>query len=205
MAAVTAPSMRSLEVDPALVDAARRGDAAACERLLDRVLPVVVQWCARLGGPRVDPEDAAHDVGIVLLRRMADVHDTERFGAWLFSVTRRVLAQHRRKAWFRYWVPGITLDNAPALSDPGRDAERSDVSRRVQATLEELTPVHREVLVLFDLEERTEAEVADILDLPIGTVRSRVRSARESFRRAAWRHDLHPEVSELPSSGRRDA
>ena len=197
--------MRSLDVDPSLVEAARRGDPAARERLLDRVLPAIVQWTTRLGGPRVDPEDAAHDVGIVLLRRLSDVQDADRFGAWLFGITRRVLAQHRRKAWFRYWVPGLTLDNAVGLSDPGRDAEVSDVSRRVQRALEDLTPNHREVLVLFDLEERTEAEVADLLDLPIGTVRSRVRSARDAFRRAAWKFDLHPEVVELPTSGSRDA
>lgn len=184
--------MISRSFDPALVVAARAGDAAAREELADTVVPMVLQWCARLGGPRVDAEDACHDVCIVVLTRIDRLEDPERFGTWLFGITRRVLAQHRRRAWVRKWVPGLTVEVTDHRADPGRDAEARQTTRRVHAVLESLSENEREVLVLFDLEERTESEVADLLDIPLGTARSRLRTARERFRRAAGRHLLAP-------------
>jgi RNA polymerase sigma-70 factor (ECF subfamily) len=201
----TERNMRSLDLDPSLLTAARTGDAAARERLLDAVLPVVLTWCARLGGPKVDPEDAAHDVGLVLLTHLRQIREPDRFPAWLFGTTRRVLAQHRRRAWLRFWAPAPAWDTSDPTADPSRDAEAAQTSRRVQRALEDLPAAQREVLVLFDLEERTEAEVADLLDIPLGTARSRLRLAREGFRRAVRRHHLHTTVVELPNQGHGDA
>lgn len=189
--------MYTRPIDPAMFDAARRGDPMAREELLDIVLPEVLQWCTRLGGPKVDAEDACHDVLIVLLDRLEKVQDEERLRSWLFGVTRRVLAQHRRKAWVRRWVPGLTVDTADPVAAPDRDAALSQTTARVRQVLEELPAAERECLVLFDLEERPESEVAEILDIPIGTARSRVRSAREKFRRIAKRYNLTGQVVEL--------
>ncbi len=189
--------------DPALFEAARLGDRAAREAVVDRVLPEVLQWCARLGGPRVDPEDACHDVCIVLLGRFDRVADVERLAPWLFGVTRRVLAQHRRRAWIQRWVPGLVPDAPDPRPDPARLAEDGEFTRRVQRALEDLSDMDREVLVLCDLEERPESEVAELLDVPIGTTRSRVRAARERFRRVAHRHALAPQVVELAKGGKR--
>src|SRR5688500_1247992 len=76
-------------------------------RLVETWLPVVLRWCATLGGPRVDPEDAAQEVLIVAMRRIDALYGDERAAAWLFGITRRVLAQHRRRAWARRWIPGL--------------------------------------------------------------------------------------------------
>jgi RNA polymerase sigma-70 factor (ECF subfamily) len=190
--------MRPRPIEPALFDAARRGDPVAREQLLDILLPEVLQWCARLGGPKVDAEDACHDVLIVLLDRLEKVHDEDRLRSWLFSVTRKVLAQHRRRAWVRRWVPGLTIDAPDTRSAaPDHSAVISQLGERIRLVLDELPATERECLVLFDLEERPEAEVAEILDVPIGTARSRVRSARERFRRIARRHSLTGQVVEM--------
>jgi RNA polymerase sigma-70 factor, ECF subfamily len=173
-----------------LLHAARRGDEGARDELIDHWLPTVVQWCARLGGPRVDPEDAAHDVFVVVLTRLDAIREPERFPSWVFGVTRRVLAQQRRRAWFARWVPGADYDAVAPGHDPDEGAALSETSRRVQAALEELPEAQRTVLVLCDLEERTDSEVADLLDIPLGTVRSRLRLARERFRRLAPRFRL---------------
>ncbi len=176
--------------------AARAGNAAALRALTTRALPHVLQWCTRLGGPRVDPEDAAHDVMVVVLTRLHTLADPELFGSWLFGITRRVLAGHRRRRWFESWIPGFHPDRSDPHADPHDNAERTEASRRVQAALEELSVEHREILVLADVEERTEREVAELLGLPIGTVRSRVYRARRSFLLAAERHQLSPIVFE---------
>lgn len=176
--------------DSELLGLVQRGDPAAQERLLDHWLPVVVRWCARLGGPRVDPEDAAQDVFLVVIRRLDRVYDADRFPAWLFGITRRVLARHRRRAWFRRWVPGVRLEMPDLHGGPARLLDVSEAGRAVQAVLEDLPPVEREVLVLCLLEERTDREVALLLDIPSGTVKSRLRRARQRFLAIARERNL---------------
>ena len=166
------------------------GDPGALRAVARRSLPQVVEWCARLGGPAVDAEDAAHDVMIVVFTRLGTLREAQHYWAWLFGVTRRVLAQHRRRAWVRRRLPWLGNDIVSAAPGPHEDAERSDLTFRIRTVLEDLSERHREVLVLSDVEERSESEIADLLRIPVGTVRSRVYRARKAFVAAAARHHL---------------
>lgn len=195
--------MTTQPFEPALVEAMLRGAPGARERVMDLWLPVVLAWCTRMGGPRVDPEDACHDVFLVVLNRMGSIREPDRFPSWLFGITRRVLARHRRQAWVRKWVPGVLPEAPDRTVGPQARAELSETSRRVQEALEQMPEAQREVLVLCDLEERTDAEVADLLDLPLGTVKSRLRLARARFRVAAERFALECEVPAASEGGRR--
>jgi RNA polymerase sigma-70 factor (ECF subfamily) len=170
---------------------------------LDRAAPSVLAWCRRLGGPKVDADDAAQDVLLTAWRRLDTLQDEGAFDAWLYGITRRVLAAHRRRAWVRRWTPGAT----PEAIDPGRgpraEAELSEIAAEVQRILEQLPADQREVLVLSDVEERSDSEVAALLDLPTGTVKSRLRLARGRFRRLADRRRdlLLPGLAHAPSWG----
>lgn len=170
--------------------AARDGHPEAQNALIARALPSVLAWCARLGGPRVDPEDAAQDVMIVVLARLHTVAHPDRFPAWVFGITRRVLAQHRRRVWLRRWLPEPAEESADWTHHPGARAELSEMGRRVQAALAELPQAQREVLILCDLEDRSDSEAADLLRIPLGTVRSRLRLARTRFLTVAAEHGL---------------
>lgn len=170
--------------------AAQSGDARALRSVARRALPMVLEWTTRLGGPAVDAEDAAHDVLLVVCTRLSTLADPRRFDSWLFGVTRRVLARHRRRAWVRRRVPWMFQEAADEGPNPQERVELSDLSRRIQEVMECLSADHREILVLSDVEERSEREVADLLRLPIGTVRSRVYRARKAFLAAAERHHL---------------
>ena len=182
--------MEALVSDPALVLSAAKGDSSARDQLVDAALPAVLGWCARLGGPKVDPEDAAHDVLIVMLDRLDSLRDPNSFSSWLFGITRRVLAKHRRHAWVKRWVPGFVPDPADPDASPFHQTRLSETSRRVQQALDQLPPAQREVLVLCDLEERTDLEVSELLGIPLGTVKSRLRLARKKFRIIAEQNAL---------------
>lgn len=168
----------------------------ALDRLCDVWLPVVLNWTMRLAGPRIDAEDAAHEVFIVVFRRLAELERPEAFPAWLYGITRRVVAAHRRRAWFRRWLPGAVPEQISPQPDPARRAEQGDVADRVWAALDELPIHHREVIVLCDLEERADSEVAEMLGVPRGTVKSRLRRARLALRQSipdlVDRADLEP-------------
>ena len=111
--------------DTKLVLAAQRGESEAWTPLVDQWLPTVLGWCTRLGGPAVDPEDAAQDVFIVAMGRIHSLRKPDRFGSWMVGITRRVLSKHRRRGWVKRWVPGLEID-APDLSGRGRWPELSE-------------------------------------------------------------------------------
>lgn len=159
------------------------------DALMERLLPLVGGWCARLAGPGVDAEAAAHDALMIALRRRADIHPGAPVEPWAWGITRRVLRAHGRRAWLRRWLPGEVPEGRSA-DDPARVLMARDLAEQVQQVMSQLSPQHREVLVLCDVEERTRAEVALILALPEGTVGSRLRLAREAFRAEATRQNL---------------
>ena len=113
-------------IDESLVAAAIAGDDAALGQVIDAWLPAVYAWCGRLGAGRIDPEEAAHDVMMLLVRKHHTVIPAQ-LGAWLFGACRRVVANHRRRLWWRRrgklvavsfflkleYYGGVTFDNSP--------------------------------------------------------------------------------------------
>jgi len=193
--------MAFLACNSDLVEDARLGDTRARERLMDLCLPTVLGWCARLGGPKVDAEDAAHDVCVVVLTKLDSLRDGEAFVSWLYGITRRILAKHRRRGWVQRWTGAALPDIADLDADPTRSHDLSELSVAVQGILERMPGKQREVLVLCDVEERTDEDVAALLGIPVGTVKSRLRTARGRFRKAVRGHRVEPQLIGLTTWG----
>lgn len=158
------------------------------DEVFRRLVPLVTGWCERLGGGRIDVQAAASDALVTLVRRADRLQTGASPEAWAYGITRRVVQAHRRRAWWRRWLPGAALDAVPAPRHA--DAEARECTRLVHQVLDQLSEPHREVIVLLDLEERTAPEVAALLGLPEGTVRSRLRLARAAFRDVAVKDGL---------------
>ncbi len=176
-------------------DAVQRGDRAAIETMCRTWLPVVLQWTRRLGGPRVDADSATQEVFIVALRRLHTVRAPEAFERWLFSVTRRVLSQHRRAVWGRRWESDQQVDDMSGPANPEADFTRMTQATQIQEVVATLPEDLAAVLVLYDVEGRTMPEVVDMLGVSEGTLRTRLRSARAQFRKVATKRGLIPEES----------
>ncbi|HCH62740.1 MAG: hypothetical protein CL927_18785 [Deltaproteobacteria bacterium] len=191
-AAAAPPGSQTPSLTPRQWKAVQRGEPSAIDAVCEDWLPTVLQWCRRLCGPRVDADHATQDVFLVVLRRVHTVERPEQLPSWMFAVTRRVLAQHRRKAWVRRWIPG----DVPEVSDPRRSpdtlTERRQLASQVASILEQMPEELRAVLVLCDLEDRTDPEAAAMLGLKIGTAKSRLRRARVRFRELCVRQGLAP-------------
>jgi RNA polymerase sigma-70 factor (ECF subfamily) len=173
-------------------EALRRAEPYAIDWLYREFGRTVLNWVIRLGGPGLDAPDVAHDVFAMAIRRVDSWQPDAPIAPWLFGVTRRVVANARRRAKFRRF---FGLESAPVATEPGpgpdEEAWRSWRRLRVQIALDRLSDAHREAIVLTDLDERPAAEVAAILGIPVGTVYSRVHAARKALA-ADLEEDLGP-------------
>lgn len=160
----------------------------------DQLAPVVHQWCRRLARRGVDPEAVAQEVLLVLHRRRGELREGGSMQAWAWGVTVRTLAAEGRRVWLRRWIPGPVPEGRVEAA-AAEELERHQLAGQVRRVLDELSDAQRQVIVLCDVESRPRAEVAELLGVPEGTLKSRLRLAREAFRRVARRHGLDvPEV-----------
>lgn len=159
------------------VHALIRGEPAAVDALYRAHVRTVLGWVIRLGGPDLVPEEVAQDVFEVALARLATFRVDGRPEAWLWGITRRVVANARRRARIRRW---LWLDDRAAATGPGPD-EIYARRRRVQELLSALGDAQREVVVLVELEGRTAVEAAELVGVPVGTVYSRLHAARRAL------------------------
>jgi RNA polymerase sigma-70 factor, ECF subfamily len=162
--------------------ALKRGEPDAIEALYRQHAKTVLNWVIRLGGPWLDPQDVCHDVFEVALKRLSSLHDHGTAAAWLYGVTRRVVANARRRAAFRRFVGIGNREFPDARNDGDALLHRLHQRHRIQLLLENLSNQHREIIVLFDLEERSAPEVATLLNISVGTVYSRVHHARRNLK-----------------------
>jgi RNA polymerase sigma-70 factor, ECF subfamily len=176
--------------DDTLIAAARTGDPAALDALLRRHYERIWTLCRRLAGNRADAEDATQEALIALARGIASFDGRAAFTTWSYRVaTNACLDELRRRA--RRPVPAATdeivvVDRSPLPDDVG---DRLDID----AALTHLPDDFRIVVVLRDLCDLEYAEIAALLDLPPGTVRSRIARGRAQLARHLGNPEATPE------------
>ena len=145
----------------------------------------------RLGLLGPDADDGTQEVFLVVSRKLAEIAlGSER--QFLFATAVRVAATRRRTLRRRREDPHPSLeDQEQERSAPGpeRLAEMARARHQLQEILDGMNLEQRAVFILFELEELTVPQIAGTLAIPVGTVSSRLRAARESFRDAV--HRLH--------------
>ena len=144
------------------------------------------RWARQLGGADIDVEDVVQEVFLVVSRRMSDFRGEARFSSWLFEITRKIVANHRRRQRWRFWRTGSVeeLANAPSqLSDPAAELERRQAVAFFYRALNQLPEKYRTVLVLYEIEGLSTQEIADLRELNLSTVKVQLSRARERFLR----------------------
>jgi RNA polymerase sigma-70 factor (ECF subfamily) len=160
-------------------------DPTQVEAFWRKHAPQVLRWVIRLGGPHLDAEDVAQDALVTALRKIGSFRGDSAIRTWLYGVTRRVVANARRRAAFRRFIGLQDIPEPPDLRDLSDiEVERLRERRAVQRALDRLKFRQREVLVLVDLEGRTAPEAAEMLQVPTGTIYSRLHNARKQMAEA---------------------
>lgn len=182
--------------DAELVERCRKGDMEAFGRLVakyqDRIFNVIYRMCGR----RADAEELAQETFLKALERIGQFRGQSRFYTWLFRIaTNLTISRRRRDGRIRFCsssAPDEQSDNqAAALTaavaqrrNPGPEAAAvsAETRRRVSQAIEELDDDYRVVVILRDIEEMDYARIAEVINVPQGTVKSRLHRARCSLR-----------------------
>lgn len=168
--------------DAQLVGRARDGDAGAFEALVHRHLRAAYAVSLAELGNVADAEDALQDAFVTALERLDECRQPDRFEAWLVQIARNRARDLRRRRTIRLASPLEAAETRASGSSPSADAERADLRERLQAALGHLSEVQREVVLLHDMEGWKHREIAEVLGLPEGTVRSHLFHARRALR-----------------------
>lgn len=183
---------RPLISDNELLDEYARGDASSFRALVERYHDPLLHFLLRLTGNRQTAEDVFQET-FLQVHQSLDRFDRERaFKPWLFTIAANKARDSLRKNQRRGAVsidsrPGG--EDAPAVIDllsvdlpgPGLELEAREQSELVQAAIDEMPPRLREILLLAYFQRMSYAQLAEAIDIPIGTVKSRLHAAVASF------------------------
>jgi len=164
---------------------------------------LVGRWVVRLGGPALDVEDTVQEVFTTAYARLSSFRGNSSMATWLFGITDKVVRHRRRKQrWWR-WLSGTADQTAGVLPAPGPDPlqafEQVQAARSVYRVLDKLRESDRRVLILFELEELSAEQVAELLGISAANARLRRHRARARFLRA---HQREYPVVQAAETGR---
>ncbi len=161
-------------------------------------------WCSlrRLGVREADVLDQAQKVFLTAHFKLAEFEGRSQITTWLFGICQRVASDYRRSALFRREVATDSAEMdlyGGSHEDSSQGAESRQRAQVAETILNKLPEAQRLVFVLFELEEMSGQDIAELLGISVGTVRSRLRLAREAFSREVKRLAL------AQGSGRKEA
>jgi len=175
-------SSQSHLTDADCIAAVRGGDRSAYDPLVNRYQDRLFRTLWQLLGSADDAQDIAQDAFVQAFVKLDSFQGNSAFYTWLYRIAFNLAMSHARR---RRPTTGLDGDhNAPALepaapgSSPAECLESQERVRLVQAAIGELADEHRQVVVLRELEGFDYQQISEILEIPVGTVRSRLFRAR---------------------------
>jgi RNA polymerase sigma-70 factor (ECF subfamily) len=171
----------SLDLPDRLDELARRaagGDQAALSELLGQVEPLAKRWARRLLPNVLDAEEACQDTLLAVSRRIGTFDGRSRFTTWLYQVTTNASIDTYRR--LKRQVLTTDLDQLP-LEAPERTSVVAGNRVDLMEALERIDERVAAPLVMRDVYGLPYSEIAELLDIPSGTVKSRIHDARRSL------------------------
>ena len=191
---------------------ARRGDLAAFEELVRRNEKRVYAVALRCSGSPEDAADITQEVFLRAWRSIEDFRGDSGFSTWLFRITANLcvdFARHRQAQ--PQTQPLVGEDDAErpipdTAPTPEEHLENSELGRELAAALDEISEEHRRIVLLRDVSGLSYTEIAEVLEISEGTVKSRLSRARIALRTILQkRGNLLPSASSKDTKGGGDA
>ncbi len=210
---LTAEQEAALE-DHRLISGLQAGEETAYEQLIARFQSPVYNLAYRLLNDQSDASDVAQEVFLKIFRNVGSFRGESTLRTWVYRIA--VNESHNRRRWlFRHRRGETGIDETfedsetreKPLMDSGETPFDFTVNREARILLEEalaaVNPVFRAALVLREVEDMSYEEIADVLEVSIGTVKSRIVRGREALRRnLATRLDPSPSLQLVPRTAK---
>jgi RNA polymerase sigma-70 factor (ECF subfamily) len=188
-----------LEPDVQLVQRCLRGDGSAWEELVRRHTRRIYNLCYRFTGNVQEAEDLTQEVFLRVYRTLGSYRAMHGgFATWVTSVTRNLLIDHYRRSR-RDRLTDSLEEALPVIEQressaprPDQFAARGELSEQVQHALQQLSPELREAVVLRDLQGLEYKEIQEVLQVPEGTVKSRINRGRIELARLLEQMGVRP-------------
>lgn len=196
--------------DELLIRRAQRGDADAFEQLLLEHQKNVYNLCYRMAGNPDDAMDLSQETFLRAWRCLDQYQFASAFSTWLYRLCSNICIDFLRKRRRQQTVP-LTFEDADgeeqtyAVPDaqplPEEQVELKLTRETLQAAMAQLLPEHRAVLQLRVVNEMSYEQIADVLDIQIGTVKSRLSRARNQLKKILERGNLSRRASSESMEG----
>lgn len=188
----------TLDPDSSLVARCLRGDETAWEDLVRSNTRKVYALCYRFTGSGSEAQDLTQEVFMRVFKTIRSFRSDEgSFATWLSRVTRNLLIDHYRRTRqdrvtdsIEEQLPMMEEEGAAASARPDHVLAGREASEILQATLQKLSPDLREAVILRDLQEMEYREIAQVLGIPEGTVKSRINRGRAELARLLRKQKL---------------
>lgn len=168
-----------------LISRARGGDREAFGALVEQYRDNVYRLAYRMCGNAYDADEAAQEAFVAAWRALPNFRGDAKFSTWLYRLTTNVAIDVMRREKRHQTVgDGEMVDLADDADSPQETVERTEQQEAVQKALATLSEEYREVLLLRYMEELDYAEIAEVLQLPSGTVKSRINRAKAALKTA---------------------
>ncbi len=173
--------------DEELVKSFLDGDRSAFEELVNRYHPTVMNLAYRMLGNRTDAADVCQEVFLLLLRKLHSFRGEAKFSTWLYRVAMNACHDHARRSRRHVSLADSPGEDMPEMEhrlpdedteSPETSMEKEELRRRVQEAITRLPFKFRQVIYLHDIQGYDYKEVAEILGINLGTVKSRLNRAR---------------------------
>jgi RNA polymerase sigma-70 factor (ECF subfamily) len=185
-------------LDQPLVSRCLNGDEAAWEELVRQHTRQVYGLCFRFTNSAQEAQDLTQDVFLRVFKTIKTFRSAEgSFHTWLARVTRNLLIDHYRRTRqervtdsIEEQLPMLQEQGGTCAARPDQALAGQEASAILQATLQKLSPDLREAVILRDLQEMEYREIAEVLDIPEGTVKSRINRGRAELARLLRKQKL---------------
>jgi RNA polymerase sigma-70 factor (ECF subfamily) len=167
-----------------VIERAQAGDATAFRELFVQHRGDVTRLVFRVLGQSPDVEDVVQDVFIHVYRSIGSFRGESKFSTWLYRLTVNVARMHLRRGRSRPRTVDVAVPERPRDSEPDRPDTAIDRAQRIRALyelLDTLSEKKRTVLVLHDFEGLSAQQIAEIVEAPVLTVRTRLFYARKEL------------------------
>jgi RNA polymerase sigma factor (sigma-70 family) len=174
--------MKETDLDAVDMQALQSGDSTALDRLMERWQVRLRAYLLRHLTTQTDALDLAQETFVRIFRHRHRFESSRRFSTWMFQIALNLLRDHGR---YNQRRPTTSLDEAPESADennPGSQAENSEIAAAVREAIATLPANLREVIVLFEYEHLSHADIAEVVGVSPKAVETRLYRAREMLR-----------------------